>query len=83
MRRWLKDVYSLPIRRCRSQAAIATITWLPCRSGGYRTGPYAPADYRPDVEVHTTEGDLFYVIDGRSTQVLGGTVIGGRETAPG
>ena len=43
----------------------------------------APADYRPDVEMHTTEGDLFYVIDGRSTQVLGGTVIGGRETAPG
>jgi quercetin dioxygenase-like cupin family protein len=52
-------------------------------SGGYRTGPYAPADYRPDVEVHTREADLFYVIDGAATQVLGGSVVGARETAPG
>ena len=52
-------------------------------SGGYRTGPYAPANYRPDVEIHTTEADLFYVIEGRATQVLGGAVIGGRETGPG
>jgi mannose-6-phosphate isomerase-like protein (cupin superfamily) len=52
-------------------------------SGGYRTGPYAPADYRPDVEIHKNEADLFYVIDGSATQVLGGTVIGGKETAPG
>jgi quercetin dioxygenase-like cupin family protein len=51
-------------------------------SGGYRTGPYAP-DYRPDVEVHANEADLFYVIDGRATQVTGGTMIGGRATAPG
>jgi quercetin dioxygenase-like cupin family protein len=52
-------------------------------SGGYRTGPYAPADYRPDVEIHAKEADLFYVIEGTATQVLGGTVIGGKETAPG
>jgi len=52
-------------------------------SGGYRTGPYAPADYRPAVEVHTNEADLFYVIEGRATQVLGGTVVAGRETGPG
>jgi mannose-6-phosphate isomerase-like protein (cupin superfamily) len=52
-------------------------------SGGYRTGPYAPADYRPDVEIHEKEGDLFYVIDGGATQVLGGTVIGGKQSAPG
>ena len=52
-------------------------------SGGYRTGPYAPADYRPDVEIHENEADLFYVIDGGATQVLGGTVIGGKQTAPG
>jgi quercetin dioxygenase-like cupin family protein len=52
-------------------------------SGGYRTGPYAPADYRPDVEVHTSEADLFYVIDGNATLVTGGTVIGGRTTGPG
>lgn len=52
-------------------------------SGGYRTGPYAPADYRPAVEVHTNEADLFYVIEGSATQVLGGSVIGGKETGPG
>ena len=52
-------------------------------SGGYRTGPYAPEDYRPDVEIHAKEADLFYVIDGSATQVLGGTVVGGRDTAPG
>ena len=52
-------------------------------SGGFRNGPYVPADNRPPVEVHTSEGDLFYVIEGRSTQVLGGTVLGGKETAPG
>ena len=52
-------------------------------SGGYRTGPYAPADYRPDVEIHQNEADLFYVVEGRATQVLGGNVIGGKQTAPG
>jgi quercetin dioxygenase-like cupin family protein len=52
-------------------------------SGGYRTGPYAPSDYRPDVEIHVNEADLFYVIEGRATQVIGGTVIGARETGPG
>ena len=52
-------------------------------SGGYRTGPYAPEDYRPAVEVHTKEADLFYVIDGSATQVLGGTVVGGKDSGPG
>jgi quercetin dioxygenase-like cupin family protein len=52
-------------------------------SGGYRTGPYVPADYRPDVEVHASDGDLFYVIEGEATLITGGTVIGGRTTAPG
>jgi quercetin dioxygenase-like cupin family protein len=52
-------------------------------SGGFRNGPYVPADNRPVVEIHANEGDLFYVIEGRSTQVLGGKVIGGKETGPG
>ena len=52
-------------------------------SGGYRTGPYAPADYRPDVEIHANEADLFFIVSGTATQVLGGKVIGGRDTAPG
>jgi quercetin dioxygenase-like cupin family protein len=52
-------------------------------SGGFRNGPYVPADNRPTVEIHANEADLFYVVEGRSTQVLGGKVIGGKETAPG
>jgi quercetin dioxygenase-like cupin family protein len=52
-------------------------------SGGYRTGPYAPADYRPATEVHTDEGDLFFIIEGRATQVLGGKVLDEKQTAVG
>lgn len=52
-------------------------------SGGYRTGPHAPENYRPAVEIHANEADLFYVIEGSATQVLGGKVIGGKETGPG
>ena len=52
-------------------------------SGGFRNGPYVPADNRPTVEIHANEADLFYVVEGRSTQVLGGNVVGGKETAPG
>ena len=52
-------------------------------SGGFRNGPYVPADNRPTVEIHANEADLFYVVEGRSTQVLGGDVVGGKETGPG
>lgn len=52
-------------------------------SGGFRNGPYVPADNRPAVEVHTNEADLFFVIEGNSTQVLGGKVIDGKDTGPG
>ena len=50
-------------------------------SGGYR--PNTSAEYRPTVEIHANEADLFYVIEGHATQVLGGEVIGGKETGPG
>jgi quercetin dioxygenase-like cupin family protein len=50
-------------------------------SGGYR--PSNSADASPLAEVHANEADLFYAVDGRATQVLGGTVIGGKQTAPG
>jgi len=50
-------------------------------SGGYR--PANTADASPVSEVHANEADLFYVIEGRATQVLGGSVIGGKQTAPG
>jgi len=34
------------------------------------------------VEVHNKETDIFYVIDGEATLVTGGTVVGGKTTAP-
>jgi glc operon protein GlcG len=34
-----------------------------------------------EVEVHLTDTDIFYVVDGSFTIVTGGTVVGGRHTA--
>jgi mannose-6-phosphate isomerase-like protein (cupin superfamily) len=45
-------------------------------SGNHRTGP-------GQVEVHDKETDIFYVVDGEATIVTGGTMVGGRQTAPG
>jgi mannose-6-phosphate isomerase-like protein (cupin superfamily) len=50
-------------------------------SGGFR--PYASADASPVAEVHSNEADLFYIVEGRATQMLGGTVISAKETGPG
>jgi quercetin dioxygenase-like cupin family protein len=50
-------------------------------SGGYR--PAARRDASPVAEVHANEADLFYVVEGSATQVLGGTVIDAKQTAPG
>lgn len=50
-------------------------------SGGFR--PFASLDKSPVAEVHDNEADLFYVVDGRATQVLGGRVIDGKSTGPG
>ena len=35
------------------------------------------------VEVHACETDIFYVTEGEATFVTGGTVVGGKQTAPG
>lgn len=35
------------------------------------------------VEVHDKETDIFYIVDGEATIVTGGTMAGGRQTAPG
>jgi len=45
-------------------------------NGSHRSGP-------GEVEVHATETDIFYVTDGEATLVVGGTVVGGKTTAPG
>jgi mannose-6-phosphate isomerase-like protein (cupin superfamily) len=50
-------------------------------SGGYR--PSARRDASPVSELHANEADLFYVVEGDATQVLGGTVVEGKETGPG
>jgi hypothetical protein len=42
----------------------------------HRTGP-------GEVEVHDKETDTLYVLDGEATVVTGGTMIGGKVTAPG
>lgn len=34
------------------------------------------------VEIHTKETDIFYIVDGEATFVTGGTMIGGKETQP-
>jgi hypothetical protein len=35
-----------------------------------------------EVEVHDKETDTFYVLDGGATLITGGTMVGGRVTAP-
>ena len=44
--------------------------------GIHRTGP-------GQVEVHDHETDIFYVTEGDATLVTGGTMVGGKQTAPG
>ena len=36
-----------------------------------------------EAEVHATEGDIFYVVEGNATFVVGGAVSGAHETSPG
>jgi quercetin dioxygenase-like cupin family protein len=45
-------------------------------AGSHRSGP-------GQVEVHDHETDIFYVTDGEATLVTGGTMVGGKESAPG
>jgi quercetin dioxygenase-like cupin family protein len=45
-------------------------------SGGHRSGP-------GEVEAHEKATDVMYVIDGASTMVIGGTVVGGKMPRPG
>ena len=45
-------------------------------AGASRTSP-------GQVEVHDNETDVLYIIEGEATVVTGGTMIGGKTTAPG
>lgn len=40
-------------------------------------------DHAGEVEVHETDTDIFYVLDGTATFVTGGTLTDGRTVAPG
>lgn len=40
-------------------------------------------DRAGEVEVHETDTDIFYVLDGTATFVTGGTLVDGRTVAPG
>jgi mannose-6-phosphate isomerase-like protein (cupin superfamily) len=44
--------------------------------GAHRTAP-------GQVEVHDKETDVLYITDGEATIVTGGTMVGGKQTAPG
>jgi glc operon protein GlcG len=35
------------------------------------------------VEVHTKDSDVFYIVEGSGTFVTGGTMVGGKSTGPG
>ena len=50
-------------------------------SGGFR--PSAQRDASPVAEIHANEADLFFVISGSATQMLGGRMMDGRQTGPG
>lgn len=36
-----------------------------------------------EAEVHEADSDVFYIVDGSATFVTGGTIVGGKTTAPG
>ena len=39
-------------------------------------------DTEGQVEVHTKDADIIYMLDGSTTFVTGGTMVGGKTTAP-
>jgi|SRR5215470_8418000 len=47
----------------------------------YRVAVYH-RDKGGEVEVHKKDTDLFYIVEGSATFVTGGTIAGGKETAP-
>jgi quercetin dioxygenase-like cupin family protein len=36
-----------------------------------------------EAELHEADTDIFYIVDGSATFVTGGTIVGGKQTAPG
>lgn len=60
---------------------------LAAKGGALANGPDFSASLarrnKPgQVEIHTKETDIFYIVDGSATFVTGGTMVGGKETRP-
>ena len=60
---------------------------LAAKGGALASGPDFTASLarrnKPgQVEIHTKETDIFYIVDGSATFVTGGTMVGGKETRP-
>ena len=60
---------------------------LAAKGGALANGPDFAASLarrnKPgQVEIHTKETDIFYIVDGSATFVTGGTMVGGKETRP-
>ena len=53
-----------------------------CRGIAYRVAA-SRRDGAGEAEVHVTDTDIFYVLDGSATVMTGGKVIGAHEIAPG
>ena len=64
-----------------------TFAALAAKGGALANGPEFTASLarrnKPgQVEIHTKETDIFYIVDGSATFVTGGTMVGGKETRP-
>ena len=64
-----------------------TFAALTAKGGALASGPDFTASLarrnKPgQVEIHTKETDIFYIVDGSATFVTGGTMVGGNETRP-
>jgi mannose-6-phosphate isomerase-like protein (cupin superfamily) len=60
---------------------------LAAKGGALANGPDFTASLarrnKPgQVEIHTKETDIFFIVDGSATFVTGGTMVGGKETRP-
>ena len=60
---------------------------LAAKGGALSSGPDFTASLarrnKPgQVEIHTKETDIFFIVDGSATFVTGGTMVGGKETRP-
>jgi len=60
---------------------------LAAKGGALANGPdftasLAKRNKPGQVEIHTKETDIFFIVDGSATFVTGGTMIGGKETRP-